>query len=75
MKYNIVKSSGFVAFGRDLVSLDAILFNLTKDLILVAPSINEAPIEKAQKAFGVYDKEMIKEAEMKIRPWLLAMSS
>jgi uncharacterized protein (DUF362 family) len=66
-KYNIVEGLGIVAFGRDLVSLDAILLNITDRLIWQS---TKAPIEMAQKEFGVYDREAIKEAKIKVGNWL-----
>ncbi|KKL95592.1 hypothetical protein LCGC14_1853030 [marine sediment metagenome] len=54
-KYNIIKDFGVVAFGRHLVSLDAILLNLTHQWIKEVAEINRVPIDKAQEEFGAYD--------------------
>jgi uncharacterized protein (DUF362 family) len=69
-KYNIKEGPGVVAFGRNLVSLDAILLNLTKDWIIVVDSINRAPIHMAQEEFGAYDIETIEEAEIRVGNWI-----
>jgi len=66
-KYNIAEGLGIVAFGRDLVSLDAILLNITDRSVLQG---TEKLIEMAQEELGVYDKEAVKEAEIKIGNWL-----
>jgi hypothetical protein len=70
MKYNIIEGLGVVAFGRDLMSLDAILLNLTDQWMLQNAEVNRMPIEMAQKEFGAYDKEVLKESKMKIGCWL-----
>jgi len=69
-KYNVVGGLGVVAFGRDLVSLDAILLNLTNQLILQSAEVNRMPIEIAQEEFGAYDREALKESKMKVGNWL-----
>ncbi|MFQ5822381.1 MAG: DUF362 domain-containing protein, partial [Candidatus Heimdallarchaeota archaeon] len=66
MKYNIVEGLEIVAFGRDLVSLDAILLNLTDQWILQVPELNHEPIDMAQEEFGAYDKEALKESKIKV---------
>lgn len=70
MKYNIVEGLGVVAFGRDLVSLDAILLNLTDQWILQVPEHNRMPIDMAEEEFGVYDREAFKESKIKVGNWL-----
>ena len=70
MKYNIVEGLGVVAFGRDLVSLDAILLNLTDQWILQVPELNRVPIDIAEEEFGAYDRETIKASQMKVGNWL-----
>ena len=67
-KYNIINDLGFVAFGRDLVSLDAILYNLAgfdfKD------EEHLLDINMAEEEFGAYDREALKESKMKVGNWL-----
>jgi uncharacterized protein (DUF362 family) len=69
-KYNIAKNLGVVAFGRDLVSLDAILHNLTSQSLLQNAQTNRAPIEMAEKEFGAYDRAILEESKMKVGNWL-----
>ena len=69
-KYNIIGGLGVVAFGRHLVSLDAILLNLTDGRISQSAEANRAPIEMAEEEFGAYDKEALKESRMKAGNWL-----
>ena len=70
MKYNIVEGLGFVAFGRDLISLDAILLNLTDRLILMDDTLNRAPINLAEEEFGAYNREILEQSKMKVGHWL-----
>ncbi|MFB0504609.1 MAG: DUF362 domain-containing protein [Candidatus Bathyarchaeia archaeon] len=66
-KYNIIEDLGIVAFGRDLVSLDAILCNLAGfDLRAFA-----AHIIMAEEEFGAYDRKLLKESRTKVVNWLL----
>ena len=69
-KYNVIEGLGVMAFGRDLVSLDALLLNLTNQLILQNAEIFRKPIEMAEEEFGSYDRELIEEAKMKVGNWL-----
>jgi hypothetical protein len=59
-----------MAFGRDLVSLDAILLNLTDQSILQSAEVNRAPIDMAEEEFGAYDREALKVSKMKVGNWL-----
>ena len=70
MEYNIIEGLEVVAFGRDLVSLDAILLNLTDQSILQVAELNRAPIDMAEEEFGIYDREVLKESKMKVGNWL-----
>jgi len=70
-KYNVGEGLGVAAFGRDLVSLDAILLNLTDQWMLQNAEVNRMPIEMAQEEFGAYDKEVLQESKMKVGRWLL----
>jgi uncharacterized protein (DUF362 family) len=70
-KYSVGEGLGVVAFGRDLVSLDAILLNLTDQWMLQNAEVNRMTIEMAQEEFGAYDKEVLKESKMKVGRWLL----
>ncbi len=67
-KFNIVESVGLLAFGRDLVSLDAILLNLTDQLEL--QETTSLMLELAEQEFGPYDRNVLKEAKMKAGSWI-----
>ena len=69
-KYNVLESFGVVAFGRHLVSLDAILLNLTEQWTDVVENINRLPINMAQEEFGAYNREFLKESKLKVGNWL-----
>jgi uncharacterized protein (DUF362 family) len=64
-KYNIIEGLGVVAFGRDLVSLDAILCNIAG---FDFKGFN-AYINRAEEEFGAYDREVLKESKMKVGNW------
>ncbi|MHA1916113.1 MAG: DUF362 domain-containing protein [Promethearchaeota archaeon] len=65
-KYKIVENPGFIAFGRDLVSLDAILGNLAG----FDPKSFNGYVNLAEKEFGTYDKKAFKESKIKVGSWL-----
>ena len=67
-RYNIVEGLGLLAFGRDLVSLDAILLSLN-DQSHGALKLQEI-IEFAEQEFGSYDRGVLKESKMKVGRWL-----
>jgi len=67
-RYNIVEGLGLVAFGRDLVSLDAILLNLNDHLML--QETNRMALEVAEREFGAYDRDLLEEAKMKVGNWI-----
>ena len=65
--YEVVEGNGLVAFGRDLVSLDATFFSL------LGFGLNHfrGYINRAEEEFGVYDRGAIKEAKMSVGDWLI----
>jgi uncharacterized protein (DUF362 family) len=65
----MVDGLGIVAFGRDLVSLDAILFSL------LGFGLNhfKGYVNKAEEDFGAHDKDAVKEAETKVGEWLASL--
>jgi hypothetical protein len=69
-KYNVLDGWGVVAFGRDLVSLDAMLLGLTDPAIRLVADINREPIDMAEEEFGAYDRELIEDAKKKVGNWL-----
>jgi hypothetical protein len=70
MRYNIVDGLRMVAFGRDLVTLDAILLNLTEGWIYQSVELNQKPIEIAEEEFGAYDREAVRKSKEKVGSWL-----
>jgi uncharacterized protein (DUF362 family) len=70
-KYNIVKGLGVLAFGKDLVSLDSILLQLTESWINIVEKINRRSIELAElEGLGIIDREACKVAKIKVKDWL-----
>ena len=67
-KYNIVEDLGVVAFGRDLVSFDAILCNLAERSRL--RKTIDRTIDVAKEEFGAHDREALEESKMKVGHWL-----
>jgi len=67
-RYNIVEDLGLLVFGRDLVSLDAILLSLNDHLMLQEP--NRMALDIAEQEFGSYDRDVLKESKMKVGGWL-----
>ncbi len=65
-RYNIIENPGFMAFGRDLVSLDAILGNLAG----FDPKSFNSYIDLAEKEFGPYDREAFKKSKLTVGSWL-----
>ncbi|KKM14777.1 hypothetical protein LCGC14_1702700 [marine sediment metagenome] len=68
--YKIIDGFGVVAFGRHLVSLDAILLNLTDHWIKQTAEFNRIQIDMSQEEFGAYDKGFLKESKLKVGNWL-----
>ncbi len=66
LKYNIIKNLGFISFGRDLVSLDAILGNLAG----FDPKSFNYYLNLAEKEISTYDREAFKESKLKLGSWL-----
>lgn len=71
MKYNISDGSGVLVFGRDLVSLDAILLNITDGEIFQDEKINRESIYLAEEEFGAVNQELLKESKEKVGQWFL----
>lgn len=67
-RYNIAEDVGLMAFGRDLVSLDAILLNLNDHLTLQANT--RLPLEIAEQEFGPYERGLLDESKMKVGNWI-----
>ena len=70
-KYSIADGSGFIALGEDLLSLDAILLELSDpSRRLIEEDVNRAPIDQAEAEFGVVDRQAIEEARSKVGRWI-----
>ncbi len=60
----IIKDSGILAFGRDLVSVDAVLCGL------VGVDLEKLSyIKLAEETFGAYDKRLVEEAKAAATDW------
>lgn len=68
-KYTLVDAPGLVAAGSNLVSLDAMLLELTKDTIRSVPPLNQAPIDLAGDEFGPIDKTAVTQAKNQVGEW------
>jgi len=69
-KYEIRENLEVIAFGRHLVSLDAILLNLTDQYTKQVAETTRVPIDMAQEEFGAYNRGFLKESKLKIGDWL-----
>jgi len=69
-RYSLSEGTGTVVMGRDLVSLDAILLNLSDPSRRWAARFNRTSIEGAQSDFGEIDQDAIREAREVIGDWL-----
>ncbi len=70
-KYNVHGGSGFVAFGRNLVALDALLLHLSDPSIRSIAGINRGPIELAADELGLpIDEGLLEEASAKVGAWV-----
>jgi uncharacterized protein (DUF362 family) len=73
-RYNIYEGSGFVAVGRNLAALDALLLYLTDPSIRLIADLNRDPIELAEDELGLaIDKDVFEEAKVKVGDWILPL--
>jgi len=69
-RYDVVEGLGFVACGRDLVSLDSLLLGLTEGRIGVAKRVNREPIRLAEEeGLGASDDRVLEDAKVKVGDW------
>jgi uncharacterized protein (DUF362 family) len=69
-RYDVVEGFGFVACGRDLVSIDSLLMGLTEGRIGVAERVNREPIRLAEEEkLGASDDRALEEARVKVGGW------
>jgi len=70
-RYSIYKGSGFVALGRNLVALDALLLYLTDPSIRTIADLNRAPIDLAGDELGLaIESDFFEDAKVKVANWL-----
>jgi len=73
-RYNIYEGSGFVAVGRNLAALDALLLYLTDPSIRLIADLNREPIDLAEDELGLaIDKDVFEEAKVKVGDWILPL--
>jgi uncharacterized protein (DUF362 family) len=73
-RYNICEGTGFVAFGKNLAALDALLLYLTDPSIRLIADLNRSPIDLAEDELGlVVDKDVFEEAKTKVGSWILPL--
>jgi len=68
-RYNVIEGPGLVVHGRDLVSLDGMLLELTKETINNVPSVNQAPIDLAEQEINPIDQSAIVQAKARVGNW------
>jgi len=75
-RYSIADGGGVIAMGKDLVSLDAILLNLSDpSRRQIEEATMRVPINQAEEEFGAIDREAIEDArKMNIMGWLSPQS-
>ena len=69
-KYNLAEGSGVIVCGRDLVSIDAILLDLSDPSKRWIADFNRASIELAKDEFGSVDRKAIIESKQELQNWI-----
>jgi uncharacterized protein (DUF362 family) len=70
-RYDITEGGGIIAFGRDLLSLDAMLLSLSDpSLRSIVDDVNRDPIALAEEEFGAIDRQAIDDALLKVKGWI-----
>jgi len=73
-RYNIYEGSGFVAVGRNLAALDALLLYLTDPSIRLIADLNRDPIDLAEDELALsIEQEAFEEAKDKVGSWILPL--
>lgn len=71
-RYKICEGKGFVALGRNLAALDALLLHLTDQSIRSIADLNRDPVYLAEEELGLdIDQEVFEEAKAEVENWLL----
>lgn len=69
-RYNLEKGSGVILFGRDLVSIDAILLALSDPEKMWIAGVNRSSISLAEEEFGAVSGNIIEEAKNNVSHWI-----
>lgn len=69
-KYNLAEGSGVIIFGRDLVSIDSILLELSDPSKRWIADFNRTSVKAAEEEFGAVDREATKESIQEVRDWI-----
>jgi hypothetical protein len=69
-RYNLADGTGFIFFGRDLVSIDTLLLDLSDPSKRWIAALNRDSIAMAQEEFGAVDMEAIEESMKKVKHWI-----
>jgi hypothetical protein len=71
-RYDIYEGTGFIALGRNLAALDALLLYLTDPSIRLIADLNRDPIDLAEDELNLaIDKDAFEEAKAKVGNWIL----
>ena len=68
-RYNVIEGPGLVVHGRDLVSLDGMLLELTKETINNVHSVNQVPIDLAEQEINPIDQSAVVQAKAQVGNW------
>jgi hypothetical protein len=69
-RYNLAEGTGFVAFGRDLVSIDTLLLDLSDPAKRWIADLNRDSVAMAQEEFGTVDRSAIEQAKKNVKHWI-----
>jgi uncharacterized protein (DUF362 family) len=70
-RYTVADGGGVVALGRDLLSLDAILLNLSDPARRsIEEEVMRKPIDQAAEEFGEIDRKAVEDAASKVKSWI-----
>jgi hypothetical protein len=69
-RYNLGDGSGVIVFGRDLVTIDAILLYLNDPTKRWVADLNRSPVALAEAEFGTIDRTFFDTAKNKVGGWL-----
>lgn len=71
-RYSVYEGTGFIATGRNLAALDALLLHLTDPSTRTIADLNRDPIEQAEDELGLaIGRDAFEEARAKVGNWIL----